>query len=130
MGSWKIMPILLPRQARISSRESCARSVPSSTILAGGWGSRPMIESAVIDLPQPDSPTTASVSPRRMTRERLRMAGSAPSSVKSVTDRSSTSRRTSARAVAASCCSATSSATSRSSALTETLVSDMWHPPS
>ena len=36
-------------------------------------GSRPMIESAVIDLPQPDSPTTASVSPRRMTRERLRI---------------------------------------------------------
>ena len=57
-----------------------------------------MIERAVMDLPQPDSPTTASVSPRRMTKDRLRMAGSAPSSVNSVTERSWTSRRTSARA--------------------------------
>ena len=33
------------------------------TICAGGFGIRPMIESAVTDLPQPDSPTIPSVLP-------------------------------------------------------------------
>jgi len=70
IGSWKIIEIRLPRTSRISSSSSASRSVPSSmieppTILPGGSGTRRMIDSAVTLLPQPDSPTIASVSPRR-----------------------------------------------------------------
>ena len=88
-----------------------------------------MMERAVIDLPQPDSPTTARVSPLRMTKLRLRMAGSAPSSVKRVTLRSSTSRRTSAFIDSASFCSSSPASSSRSPALRETLVSSVMVLP-
>ena len=62
------MPILLPRTLRISGTGKDRRSRPSKRMrLSGsmrpGRGTRRMMESAVMDLPQPDSPTSASVSP-------------------------------------------------------------------
>ena len=87
------------------------------------------MERAVMDLPQPDSPTTARVSPLRITKLRWRMAGSSPSSVNSVTQRSSTSRSTSAFLDSAILASISSASSSRSSAFRETLVSDIGSSP-
>src|SRR3978361_643410 len=60
----------LPLMARISSSSRPSSSVPSSvteppTMRPGGVATSRMIDSAVTLLPQPDSPTTPSVSPRR-----------------------------------------------------------------
>ena len=73
IGSWKIMPILAPRTARMSGTESERRSRPSKWMRAPGsmrpgLGISRMMASAVIDLPQPDSPTSASVSPAAIER--------------------------------------------------------------
>ena len=46
-----------------------------------GLGTRRMIDSAVIDLPQPDSPTTAKVSPRRRENETSSTALTTPERV-------------------------------------------------
>src|SRR5487761_1302001 len=66
-GSWKIIPISLPRTLRMSSWLSLLISRPASVMLPATIdppvGSRFMMDSAVIVLPQPDSPTTPSVSP-------------------------------------------------------------------
>ena len=69
IGSWKISAISAPRTARISRSGSVSRSRPLKRMLPpamrpGGWTSR-MIDSAVTDLPLPDSPTSPSVSPAR-----------------------------------------------------------------
>ena len=68
IGSWKIIATSLPRTPRIASSLSVSRSTPSSlteppTMRPGGSGTSRMSESAVTLLPQPDSPTIASVSP-------------------------------------------------------------------
>ena len=73
IGSWKIIAISLPRIARISAsrqleqvaavEEDLALDDPARRI-----GIRRMIESAVTLLPQPDSPTTPSVSPAQRER--------------------------------------------------------------
>ena len=67
-GSWKIIDICLPRMSDIcrSSRPISSRP-PSRTdpLTAALDGSRPMIASEVTDLPDPDSPTMPSTSPRR-----------------------------------------------------------------
>ncbi len=68
IGSWKIIAMRLPRRARISSGVSVARSLPSKRTvpaLMRPWplGSRPMMDSEVTLLPQPDSPTMPSVRP-------------------------------------------------------------------
>ena len=65
IGSWKIIEILSPRTLRISSSGSAKRSRPSrritpSTRLFAAGRSR-MTESAVTLLPEPDSPTMATV---------------------------------------------------------------------
>ena len=67
VGSWKTIETRPPRTPRISASESARRSVPSSTTRppterATGGSSR-MIASAVIDFPQPLSPTSAWISP-------------------------------------------------------------------
>ena len=66
-GSWKIMPISLPRMCRRSASLSLLMSVSLSRMLPPTIeppvGSRFMIDSAVMVLPQPDSPTMPSVSP-------------------------------------------------------------------
>src|ERR1700721_2995333 len=66
-GSWKIIAISLPRTRRMSSCLRPTSSRPSSLIepltMAPPGGSSPMIDSPVMDLPQPDSPTMPRVSP-------------------------------------------------------------------
>ena len=66
-GSWKIMPISLPRILRMLSSESVVSSRPFSLMLPPTIeppvGSSFMIDNAVIVLPQPDSPTMPTVSP-------------------------------------------------------------------
>src|SRR5438034_1361049 len=68
IGSWKIIAISRPRTRRISSSESVRRSRPLKvtfppTIWPAGCETSRMIESALTLLPQPDSPTSATVSP-------------------------------------------------------------------
>ena len=65
IGSWKIIAMSRPRSFSISvsgrsSRSRPARRMRPETRAKGG--SRRMIESAVMLLPEPDSPTRASVS--------------------------------------------------------------------
>src|SRR5215831_718621 len=66
-GSWKIIPISLPRTLRICSSDSPLICRPSRWIdpsaMCPPTGSRSMIDNAVIVLPLPDSPTMPSVSP-------------------------------------------------------------------
>ena len=78
IGSWKIMPISLPRIVRMSGSGACARSTVSA-LRSPAWprrnSSRPpamwpppnstsrISDSDDTDLPEPDSPTTATVSP-------------------------------------------------------------------
>ena len=89
IGSWKIMPISPPRTSRIASSSRVSRSRPDrrtepSMRLVPSCRSR-MIDSAVTDLPEPDSPTMATVSPVSMAKSRLRTTGtSAPSTRKEV----------------------------------------------
>ncbi len=73
IGSWKIMPSSEPRSARISGTESSVSSRAPSRIeprsMRPGFGTRRIAASAVIDFPQPDSPTRASTSPRAIAKE-------------------------------------------------------------
>ncbi len=88
IGSWKIIEMSLPRIASISLSLSSSRFVPSNrmappTIRPGGSATRRRMDSAVTLLPQPDSPTTPSVSPRRARhRRRRRPPAPTPAAVK------------------------------------------------
>ena len=69
IGSWKIIEMRWPRRRFIASSLSVVSSSPSNLIEPAAMrpvsgGIRRRIESAVTDLPQPDSPTMPSVSPR------------------------------------------------------------------
>ena len=73
IGSWMMRAILLPRTRFISLSDSFSRSSPSSSMLPdtmrpGGMGMRRISDSMVTDLPEPDSPTMPSVSPRRRSK--------------------------------------------------------------
>jgi hypothetical protein len=57
------------------------------TIFAGGFGNNRMIASAVNDLPQPDSPTMARVSPAETVSDRPSTAGNTPRRVNNDTCR-------------------------------------------
>jgi len=63
MGSWGTRPMLLPRSSRYLLDEARVMSSPSKRIVPPvTWpvpGSRPMTAAARVDLPEPDSPTTA-----------------------------------------------------------------------
>ena len=68
MGSWKMTAISLPRTLRSSLAPSPASSRPSSWIepvTRAVGGSRPRSAIELELLPEPDSPTIASTSPRR-----------------------------------------------------------------
>ncbi len=87
IGSWKIIEISLPRISRISASSSVTRSLPSILIEprddpSGRVRHEAQQESAVIVLPQPDSPTIAKVSPRRTAKETSSTALTTPSRVK------------------------------------------------
>src|SRR5215510_14213223 len=69
MGSWKMTEISLPRMARmaVSSRPTSSRPrnrMLPATMRPGGIGTNPRMDRAPTLLPQPDSPTMPSVSPR------------------------------------------------------------------
>ena len=96
IGSWKIIEMRLPRICRISASSRESRSVPSSlisppTMRPGGLGTSRMIDSALTLLPQPDSPTIASVSPRRTWKETSSTARNRPELVKNTVCRPFTS---------------------------------------
>ncbi len=89
----------LPRSALTRLADAFSRSSPSSASFVArrfaARGSRPITASAVIDLPQPDSPTRHSVSPRFTWNDTSRTARSGPRGVAMSTPRPSTSRTTS-----------------------------------
>ena len=94
-GSWKIIATRRPRTARIAASGSASRSLPPSSTLPpatrAASGSSRMTDSAVIDLPQPDSPTSAKHSPRSSARSTPSTARSSPSGVSSTVRRPSSS---------------------------------------
>src|SRR2546423_6040366 len=67
-GSWKII-IISRRNGRISPRESLVMSCPRNWIEPPVGSSSFMMQRAIVDLPQPDSPTTPSVSPSRIAND-------------------------------------------------------------
>ncbi|CPJ37507.1 Protein of uncharacterised function (DUF1602) [Bordetella pertussis] len=103
-GSWKIMAMRLPRSCRICSSPSLRRSLPlkriSPSTTSPGGSISPSSENPVTDLPEPDSPTSPTISPRRTTRSTPSTAGQAPASVWNAVRRPRTSRRMSFMLVA------------------------------
>ena len=87
IGSWKIIDDRGCRAARASLvGQRLSRSRPSNSTdrrrdRAGGLGTRPMIESAVTLLPQPDSPTSPTVLPRPTAKSMPSTARNRPRSV-------------------------------------------------
>ena len=81
-GSWKIIATRRPRTARIAASGSASRSWPSSrtrpSAMRPASGSRRISDSAVIDLPLPDSPTSAKHSPLRSLMSTPSTARSSP----------------------------------------------------
>ena len=67
IGSWKIMAMRVPRRSRRRAGVASSTSSPSSStspaVAVSSRGSRPMTAWAVTDLPEPDSPTTHTISP-------------------------------------------------------------------
>jgi len=78
-GSWKSIEISLPRRrptaAGLQSRMFSPRKRTSPELASTPVGSRPMIARALSDLPLPDSPTTAIVSPGESCRLTLETRG-------------------------------------------------------
>src|SRR5690606_17935740 len=86
----------LPRSALMRPLPARDRSSPAKArrraLFVAAFGRRSMIASEVMDLPQPDSPTRQSVSPRLTEKEMSRTACSVPPAVLMSTLRPSTSR--------------------------------------
>ena len=83
MGSWKTIAILRPLTLCICFSLSFRMSLPSKRIsppltMVLASGLRRMMLLAVTDLPEPDSPTMASVSPRLRSKEAPLMACTSP----------------------------------------------------
>ena len=71
IGSWKIIAIWAPRMPRIARSDRVVNSVPSKRIdpvVVAASTSR-STDSALIDLPEPDSPTSANFSPAAIENE-------------------------------------------------------------
>src|SRR6478609_6584058 len=85
----------LPRIARISRSDICSRSLPAKrmlpAILPGGSGISRISDIEVTDLPHPDSPTMASVSPSLTWNDTPSTARLMPSGVRKWVCRFSTS---------------------------------------
>lgn len=88
-GSWKIIEILSPRSLCITSSGTRSRSLPSYRISPPSTmalpARMPIIALEVTDLPEPDSPTMASVLPRSRSKEISRTAFSVPLVVRKAT---------------------------------------------
>ena len=98
-GSWKIIEMLVPRSRATSRGPAASMSRPSKTIspplATTPVGKRPTIARALRDLPLPDSPTIAIVSPSSRRRSTpatsvLRVLPATTSSRRSRTSRSGT----------------------------------------
>ncbi|MDT4824340.1 hypothetical protein FQZ97_575870 [compost metagenome] len=100
IGSWKIIATSAPRTLRSVALSARARSITSPprrrscmlplAILPPPCSTSRISASDVTDLPEPDSPTTASVSPRSTWNDRLRTASTVRSEVAKRTLRPST----------------------------------------
>ena len=104
IGSWKIIEMRRPRRSRNSSGWSSSRSTPSKSTLPpatwpAGLGRRPMIAREVTLLPQPDSPTTPTVSWAWTSKVTPRTAWTRPDEDENSTSRSRTERRGASLAV-------------------------------
>ena len=97
-GSCRIMDILRPRISRTSGIRMRTMSSPSSRMrpptIRAASGSRRSSESAVMLLPEPDSPTSPSVSPSRIWKLTPSTARVTPHFVKRCVCNSCTSRTT------------------------------------
>ena len=97
-GSWRIIDILWPRIRRTSGIRIRTTSSPSSRMrpptMRAASGSNRSSESAVMLLPDPDSPTSPSVSPSRIWKLTPSTARVTPHLVKRWVCRSCTSRTT------------------------------------
>src|SRR5262252_252140 len=87
-----------PRTRRISFSRTRIKSCPLNMTTpegchAAGYGRSRRIDSAVTDFPEPDSPTSARVSPLRISKETRSTANSSRSPWPKATDRSRTERR-------------------------------------
>ena len=86
IGSWKIMPMRLPRTSRIARSSRVSRSWSSSasrlpSICAGGQGRSRMMARAVTLLPQPNSPTSPTIRPASTVKDRSSTTRARPRSV-------------------------------------------------
>src|SRR3954467_3275943 len=92
------MAMRSPRRAFMRCSPSFVRSSPrklmARAFLWAPRGSRPMMASEVIDLPQPDSPTMHKVSPRRTWKDTSRTGCTTPEGVRMSTCRPCTSSTT------------------------------------
>ena len=81
-GSWKMMLMRWPRTSRMRISGSWRMSSPSTSTVPAvtrpASGSSRRIDSAVIDLPHPDSPTSANVSPRSIVSDSASTARTRP----------------------------------------------------
>src|SRR5580692_10500174 len=94
IGSWNTIAISAPRISRSSSSDSAVISLPRKRIdpatMRAGSSSRFMIDLAATLLPDPDSPTIPSVSPRFSVKLTPSTARTTPASVKNQVRRSLT----------------------------------------
>ncbi|VDH00550.1 Uncharacterised protein [Lysinibacillus sphaericus] len=86
IGSWKIIEISLPRIFCISRSDNFVKSFPSNRISPFlnselDSGNNRMMDFVVTDLPEPDSPTIASVSPLFKSKFTPRIAFTSPANV-------------------------------------------------
>ena len=95
IGSWKTMAIWVPQKWRRSALDSERTSLPSKLtppVMFAVRGRMFMIERTSTDLPEPDSPTMPSVSPRSRVNETSSTARKSPRVVQNSVVRCSTSR--------------------------------------
>jgi hypothetical protein len=83
IGSWKMIEMSLPRIPRISRSDIVSSSWPLKWMLpvgcdAVGYGNSLRIDSALTDFPEPDSPTSATHSPRLISKEIRSTASEVP----------------------------------------------------
>src|SRR5262245_25848575 len=94
IGSWNTMAMRAPRTRRMASSSLSSRSSPSRrtrpAVMRPGAGTSRMIDSDVTLLPQPDSPTRPSISPRSIEKLMPSTARTAPALVSNCVRRPST----------------------------------------
>src|ERR1700730_15504931 len=98
IGSWNTIVMSSPRTRRISRSESGSRLRSLNVTLPDGWcaagyGKSLRIDSAVADLPEPGSPTNATVSPLPMSNDTRSTASVWRSPKPKATERSRMERR-------------------------------------